>query len=111
MDRSRDKILLADRIECVSFMLIRDQQVLVEKRKLTKPVDPGAIAIPGGHMEDGESQEETLIREMWEELAVAPLEYRYVCSLLHRDSNGDMEQIHYFAIEAWQGTIEDPRSR
>lgn len=94
-------------VECVSFMLVRDGQVLVERRKLTKPVDPGAIAIPGGHMENGESQEETLVREMQEELAVVPLEYGYICSLLHKDSNQEVEQIHYFAVEAWQGAIEN----
>ena len=35
-------------LDCVAFILIKGDQVLAEKRKLTKQIDPGAIALPGG---------------------------------------------------------------
>ena len=92
-------------LECVDFMLIRNGQILAERRKLTKPLDPGAISIPGGHMDDGESMEETLVREMREELNVAPVDFHYLCSLLHRSQEFDL--IHFFVVESWDGSIEN----
>ncbi len=91
--------------DCVAFILIQGNRVLAEKRKLTKKVDPGAIAFPGGHMKRGESCEETLYREMKEELNLVPGKSRYVCSLLHRSQT--LHTIHYFAVESWTGEIEN----
>ena len=54
-------------VECIAFLLIKDQQVLAEKRKRTKRVVPGVVAFPGGHMEAGEQPEEALRREVQEE--------------------------------------------
>ena len=42
--------------ECVSFILVKGDHVLLETRSKDKDSDPGMIAIPGGHMEKGESQ-------------------------------------------------------
>jgi ADP-ribose pyrophosphatase YjhB (NUDIX family) len=58
--------------ECIAFMLIQDGQVLAEKRKATKRVAPGAIALPGGHIEDRESPEEALHRECRKKSASYP---------------------------------------
>ncbi|WPC75838.1 NUDIX hydrolase [Vibrio porteresiae] len=89
---------------CVSFMLIQNGKILLERRSMSKEHDPGLVAIPGGHMEIGEAQQETLLREMEEELAVVPTQYRYLCSYLHKTT--EWQKIHYYVIEAWQGTIE-----
>ena len=59
-------------LDCVAFMLIENNRLLVERRKLTKTVDPGCIAIPGGHIENGETPEEVLRREMREETGYLP---------------------------------------
>jgi 8-oxo-dGTP pyrophosphatase MutT (NUDIX family) len=93
-------------LDCVAFILIRGDQVLAEKRKLTKAVDPGAIALPGGHVENGESLEEALYRESHEELSIVPCRTKYVCTLLHRAE--EFQRIHYFVVEAWEGNIEKP---
>ncbi len=92
-----------DFIDCVNFMLIQDNKVLAEKRKLTKAVDPGAISIPGGHCEEGESPKEALYRETKEELGIVPLQYKYVCTLLHRAE--EFQRLYYFAIDAWEGEM------
>ncbi len=88
-------------LECVAFMLVTGDRVLAERRRLTKRVVPGAVALPGGHMEDGERPEEALRRELREELGIVPLGLRYVCTLLHRSE--EFRQLHYFAVERWEG--------
>ncbi len=91
-------------VECIAFMLIRDHHVLAEQRKPTKRVVPGAVALPGGHMEAGEQPDETLRRELQEELGLVPLEVVYVCTLLHRSQ--EFRKLHYFAITRWEGDIQ-----
>ncbi len=84
-------------------MLMKDGQVLTEKRKRTKPVVPGAVALPGGHVETRESPEETLYREVHEEVGIIPIEIAYVCTLLHRSQ--EFRKLHYFAVTHWEGEI------
>jgi 8-oxo-dGTP diphosphatase len=94
---------LAGLRECVACLLIADGNVLAERRQLTKTLAPGAVAIPGGHIEAGEEPEEALRREMQEELGVVPRDPRYVCTLLHRSE--ELRRLHYFAVTEWEGTI------
>ena len=88
-------------LDCIAFLLIQDHQVLAEKRKLTKKVVPGALTLPAGHMEAGETPEEALRRELREELDICPTSVTYVCTLLHRAQ--ELRKLHYFAVDAWTG--------
>ena len=40
-------------LDCVAFMLISGNCILVEKRSAKKHLFPGALAIPGGHIDEG----------------------------------------------------------
>jgi mutator protein MutT len=84
-------------------MLIADNRILVEKRSMTKRLLPGALAIPGGHVEDGESVESALLRELHEELNITPHTYSHLCTLLHQAE--ELRRIHYFVVESWTGEI------
>ena len=90
-------------VECIAFMLIKGNQVLAEQRKLTKRVMPGAIALPGGHIEMGEHPEEALRSEVQEELGIVLLDMAYVCTLLHRSQ--EFRKLHYFAVTHWEGEV------
>lgn len=90
--------------ECVSFLVIRDNHILLEKRSKQKKSDPNTVNIPGGHMELGESQSETLFRELQEELTIKPTSFKYLCSLYHPTS--ELQLIHYYVVSSWIGKIE-----
>lgn len=92
-------------IECVAFMLVKGETILAEKRKPTKKVVPGAVSLPGGHVEYGESPEDALHRELYEELGIATQSIKYVCTLLHRAE--ECRKLHYFVIESWHGDIQN----
>jgi mutator protein MutT len=89
--------------ECVSFMLIDNGNVLLEKRCKNKKTDAGATNIPGGHIEEGENQVQALLREVSEELTVTPTSYKYLCSLYHPTS--ELQLIHYYIVDDWEGEI------
>ncbi|CDT87794.1 NUDIX domain-containing protein [Vibrio coralliirubri] len=89
--------------ECVSFILLNESQILIEKRSDSKDTDPGLITIPGGHIEQGENQIQTLFRELNEELNVTPTEYTFLCSLYHPTK--ELQLIHYFVVTQWEGEI------
>jgi len=91
-------------VECVAFMLIQGNHVLAEQRKRTKQVMPGAVALPGGHLEAGEQPDEALRREVQEELGIVPIDVVYVCTLLHRSQ--EFRKLHYFAVTRWQGELQ-----
>jgi len=90
-------------LECVAFMLVKNGHVLAERRKLTKRLAPGAVALPGGHVDAGESLEDALRRELDEELGVAAESVSFVCTLLHRAE--EFRRLHYFVGESWRGEI------
>ncbi|HDM8128164.1 TPA: NUDIX domain-containing protein [Vibrio harveyi] len=90
--------------ECVSFILVKDDEVLLETRSKGKDSDPGMIAIPGGHMEQGESQSMTLLRELDEELNIRPQRCGYLCSLYHPTT--ELQLLHYYVVTDWVGDIQ-----
>ena len=90
--------------ECVSFMLFDDKNVLLERRSKNKKLDPGLIALPGGHIEAGENREQALNRELMEELNLVSESFAYLCSLYHPTT--ELQLIHYYVVSKWQGEMK-----
>ncbi|EKF9488471.1 NUDIX hydrolase [Vibrio cholerae] len=100
-NRSSAKLPIA---ECVSFLLIKEDACLLERRSAMKASDPNIIAIPGGHIEMGESQAQALQREVQEELGVEAIRSVYLCSLYH-PTEFELQLLHYYVVDQWQGEI------
>jgi 8-oxo-dGTP diphosphatase len=90
---------------CVSGIIISKGKVLVERRSIQDAADPALIAIPGGHVETGESVEDAIVREMREELGIAVKKTRFVGAEYWVASDGERQRIHYFVIEEWEGKL------
>lgn len=90
------------RIDVVALIIRKDNEILVEKRKKDRRVDPGKTAIPGGHVDDPESLEQACARELKEELDLECSDFRFVTSIPH-DTIFEKQMVHYYSCENWKG--------
>ena len=90
-------------VDAVSFLIRKNDNILVEQRSPIKENDPGIIAIPGGHVENGESLEEACRRELLEELGLTCES----CELIYIGKHTTLHEnqtVHYFNCMGWRGT-------
>lgn len=86
----------------VIFILIRDKKILVEKRPV-EGFSNHQYLIPGGAINNSESMEEALKREMMEELGVMPIKFEL---LTQEEIPGLYDNIlRPFVVSEWQGEI------
>jgi 8-oxo-dGTP diphosphatase len=81
-----------------------DGKVLLGLRSPSKKVWPQHWDTIGGHVEDGESLEEALIREAREEVGVTPTRFRLIATVKERKPEIYGDALHHvYAVTAWQG--------
>ena len=64
--------------EVVVAMIVRAQKILLGKRSAARQFYPDVWDLFGGHVEPGEALEQTLVRELQEELDITPSEWTFV---------------------------------
>lgn len=93
-------------IDIVGGLLCGQGRLLLGKRSARRRAYPGVWDAPGGHMEAGETAEQTLVRELREEIGVTPTEWRTLATL-HAPAMGDEAahtlRLHLFVVTKWRG--------
>ncbi len=87
--------------EVAAALIIQSQKILLGLRSASRTFYPNVWDVFGGHMESGERQEETLVRELEEELGIAPSERKYL-ETLHEPTAA--LTVHLYLVTAWTGT-------
>jgi 8-oxo-dGTP diphosphatase len=83
-------------------VLVRDGLILLGMRSSTARSHPLTWDVIGGHCEAGESEEQTLVRELREELGIAAIRYRSVGVFFEPEEN-PVFRVHLFVVEEWHG--------
>lgn len=89
-------------VDTVSFILIKDSKILVERRRKDRINDPGAVVVPGGHVDFGESHIEAVKRELREEVGVECDSFRFFDRMLC-ESDTEYQMNSWFICEGWVG--------
>jgi 8-oxo-dGTP diphosphatase len=93
-------------IPSVAFILLKDNKILVEKRKITKSSFPGKIAVPSGGIEAGETSEQALWRETKEEFDIKVTDYAYIGKYFLEYNEVDFDT-YYYVVTKWTGEVQN----
>ena len=87
--------------EVVVALIIQSQMVLLGLRAVTREYYPNVWDMFGGHVEPGEGREQTLARELEEELGITPTQWTYI-ETIHKPS--EQLTLHLYLVTEWSGT-------
>jgi mutator protein MutT len=90
-------------VDVVVGIILKNGRILAEKRKINKKVDPGIVGLLGGHVQQGETKEQALIREMKEELNINIKKFKFISKDFWIASNGEQQNLFYYLIEDFEG--------
>lgn len=92
---------------CVGGLLIDDDEnprILLGHRAPSRAFYPNVWDMPGGHCEEGEAPEATLVRELREEIGVTPLVWHKLGDVEAADQIGEGVRFHVFIVTQWSGS-------
>lgn len=94
-------------IRCVGAVLVRDGKLLLGLRR-ARPgrTHAGTWDVIGGHCERDESDEQALLRELEEELGIAPTAFHSL-AILEDPPEAPVVVLHLFVVSAWRGALEN----
>ena len=86
--------------EVAAALIVQAGTVLLGKRSGTRQFYPNVWDLFGGHVEPGEQADETLVRELEEELGIRPTSWTYLEKLAEPALELTM---HLYLVTAWTG--------
>ena len=86
---------------CVGGILFQQGRILLGRRRAGRAYG-GLWDVLGGHCEAGESDEQTLARELFEEAGGIPLVYRSL-GIFEEPATTPDYRLHLFVVHRWQG--------
>ena len=92
------------KVDTVSFMVLCDGRLLVERRSLDARTDPGIIAIPGGHVAGGESLVEAVQRELRVETGLSCDSFTLIAEKCH-STPLENQTVYYYLCDNWVGEL------
>jgi len=95
--------------EVAAALIIRSNLILLGQRSAERAFYPDVWDVFGGHMESGELRDQTLVRELEEELGIIPtewifLETLHVALLTSENEPADELTVHLYLVTEWSGT-------
>ncbi|MEO8356261.1 MAG: NUDIX domain-containing protein [Chloroflexota bacterium] len=77
---------------------------MLGQRSAARPFYPAVWDVFGGHVEPGERYDQTLVRELQEELGITPTQWTYLKTRTSLHEPADTLTLHLYVITAWEGT-------
>ena len=88
----------------VNALFVRDGMVLLARRSPHRSTYPGLWSFPGGHVEQGETLAEALVREAQEEVGVTPTTFSFLEVIADPNTAADdPATYHMYAVTIWAG--------
>ena len=116
LDRRGDVALLKPTRLVVAALILRPaqngaaaestQEILICQRKPDQPMSL-KWEFPGGKVEDGETSQQALARELDEELGITARIGRQVARVCHKYRNGGAIDLQFFLVDEFQGPLEN----
>src|SRR5689334_10135113 len=91
--------------EVVAALIVQSNRILLGQRAANRAFYPDVWDMFGGHVEPGETKEETLFRELQEELGITPRECTFLETLtVSLPETSEEMTVHLFLVTDWNGT-------
>jgi 8-oxo-dGTP diphosphatase len=96
----------------VAGIIVGSDRILLGKRSPGRAFYPNVWDVFGGHIEPGEQPEQTLVREIEEELGILPTLWTELETITESvpEHDGDPSYdliVHFYCVTAWSGTPEN----
>ena len=93
----------------VAGLIVKSDRILLGLRSPRRAFYPNVWDVFGGHMEPGEQLEETLVREIQEELGITPTRWTDLETITESvperdDSPSHNLIVHLYCVTDWSGT-------
>jgi 8-oxo-dGTP diphosphatase len=94
--------------EVVAALIVQADRILLGQRSAKRVFYPAVWDLFGGHVEPGEGQTQTLVRELQEELDITPTDWAFLetinLSIPSPDNEPpDQMMVHLYRVTAWTG--------